>query len=48
VEALAMLQRTAEGVEGGDAPHAGDDAGEHRAIFAGFVRPGRAGDSRAV
>jgi hypothetical protein len=41
VQTLAVVGRTAEGVEGGDAPHAGDDACEHPAIFAGFARPFR-------
>ena len=29
-----MIQRTTQVVHGGDAPHAGDDAGEHGAILA--------------
>jgi hypothetical protein len=41
VQTLAVVRGRAEGVEGGDAPHAGDDACEHRAIFAGFARPSR-------
>src|SRR5690606_26227058 len=32
-EPLAVLQRAAEVVAGGDTPHAGDDAGEHGRYF---------------
>jgi hypothetical protein len=29
LKAFAMIQRATQVVNGGDAPHAGDDAGEH-------------------
>ena len=44
-EPLAVLRGRAEVVDGGDAPDAGDDAGEHPGIFAGSPR--RASCARA-
>ena len=34
LKAFAMIQRATQVVNGGDAPHAGDDSGEHARIFA--------------